>query len=144
LIADITPCAGSLRRPIKVRAELVVSVADDELRPRPEGSDVAELLRGPALGRSPGHRQVDDLLRVHVDHEEREEGAEPDVVDLQEVTRPNGVVAQEGPPPLAVARRTHAAEVALDGALGDPDAQLQEFPADALRAPEPILGGHPC
>ena len=33
-------------------------------------------------------------------------------------------------------------QMPLDGALGHPDSELEQFPPNALRTPEPILGGH--
>src|SRR5215213_9854995 len=84
--------------------------------------------------------------RAEVDDEEREERPEPQVDDLEEVAGPDrrGVVADEGGPRLPAPpgpRRPRRAHVALDGALADPDAQLQELAADALGAPQAVLCG---
>jgi len=50
---------------------------------------------------------------------------------------------EERRPALALGRHApEAAQVALNGALGDGDAELEELAADALGAPEPILDGH--
>jgi len=62
--------------------ELIVAIADDELRPLPEGRRVAQLLRGPRLRRRARHGNVHDTLGVHVDDEEREDGPEPYVIGL--------------------------------------------------------------
>ena len=51
------------------------------------------LLSRPSLARTPCDSDADHALRVDVDDEEREDRAEPDVVGLQEVGGPNGVVA---------------------------------------------------
>src|SRR5207342_1666181 len=65
------------------------------------------------------------------------------VVGLQEVTGPHGMVAQEGTPALpARPRAMPFVQMPLDAALGNPDSELEQFPPNALRTPEPILGGH--
>jgi len=84
---------GALGDAVEDRAELVVTIANDELRALPERRRIAELLRRPRLRRSARHRNVDDALGVHIDDEEREDRTEPDVVGLQEVARPDGVVS---------------------------------------------------
>ncbi len=63
---------GALGNAIEVRAELVVSIADDDLRALAERRRVAKLLRGPLLGRHARDRNVDDTPGVHVDDEECE------------------------------------------------------------------------
>lgn len=78
---------------VENRAELVVAVADNELRPVPERRRVAQLLRSPRLRWSARHRHVHDALGVHVEDEEREDGTEPDIVDLQVIAGPNRVVS---------------------------------------------------
>jgi hypothetical protein len=87
---------GALGNAVELRTELVIAVADDELRPRSERRRVAQLLRGPPLRRSARYPDVHDSLRVHVEDEEREDGTEPDVVDLQEIAGPNRVVSEPG------------------------------------------------
>ena len=91
-----TRVAGALGDAVEHRTELVVAVADEEPRPLPEGRRVAQLLRSPLPGGRARHRHVDDAPGVHVDDEEREDRTEPDVVGLQEVAGPDGVVSQEG------------------------------------------------
>ncbi len=87
---------------------------------------------------------MDHALGVHVDDEEGEQRPEPNVVDLQKVTGPNGVVAQERLPALTPMRCgwCSSVHVSLDSALGDTDSELQKFTADSLRSPQPILGCH--
>ena len=51
---------GALGQAIEVGTELVVAVADEDLRASPEGRRVAQLLRGPLLGGRARHRNVDD------------------------------------------------------------------------------------
>ena len=53
------------------------------------------------------------------------------------------MVAQEGTPALpAWPRAMPFVQMPLDAALGHTDSELEQFPANALRAPKPILGGH--
>jgi len=55
----------------------------------------------------------------------------------------SGVVAQEGRPRLASwLVGANSSHVLLDRALADPQAQFQEFSANALSTPEPIVSGH--
>ena len=78
----------------------------------------AQLLRGPGVGGTAGHVEMDDLPRA-VDHEkEREDGTEKDVVELQKVARPNvtTVVSGESDPSLAAfTRRPYIPHVFLNG-----------------------------
>jgi len=55
-------------------SELVVAIADDELRRVPEGRRVANLLRSPRLRGSARHRHLHDALGVHVHDEEGVDG----------------------------------------------------------------------
>jgi hypothetical protein len=72
---------------------------------------------------------VNDALRVHIHDEEREDLPEPQVMELQEVAGPDRVVLEEGAPGLAITGRAWRSKEALNRALGDPDAELQELPA---------------
>jgi hypothetical protein len=69
--------SGALGDSVEDSPELVVAIAEDELRPLPEGRRIAQLLRGPRPRRRARHRSMHDPLGVHVDDEEREDGAEP-------------------------------------------------------------------
>jgi hypothetical protein len=135
---------GACGDSVEDSAELVVAIADDELRLLPEGRRVAQLLRGPRLRRRPRHRDMHDTLGVHIDDEEREDGTEPYVIGLQEIARPNRVVAEERSPALSAprSRRPHASHVALNRSLRDPNAELQEFAANALGSPKSAPGRH--
>jgi hypothetical protein len=97
-------CPGALGDTIESGTEFVVAVADEKPRPLPEGRRVAQLLRGPLPRGRARDRHVDDAPGVHVDDEECEDGTEPDIVGLQEVAGPDGVVSQEGRPALATTR----------------------------------------
>ncbi len=123
---------------------LVVAISDQEARSFAERRGIAELLRRPLLGRSARYRDVDHALGVQVDNEEREQRAEPNIVGLQEIAGPDGMVAQERLPwlPAMHARRTSSAHVSLDGPLRDANAELEQFTADPLGSPEPILSCH--
>jgi len=77
--------------------------------------------------------------------EEREQRAEAQVGHLDKVAGPDigGVVAQEGGPRLtAPTWRSYPTHIFLDRPLAERDAQLEEFAADVLRAPEAIIARH--
>jgi len=134
----------ALRHAIEVRSELVVAVANEDLRALSERRRVAQLLRGPLLGGRARYRNVDDAPGVHVDDEEGEDRTEPDVVGLQEVAGPNGVIAQKRRPALSTmgSGGSCAPHVTLDRPLRDADAEFQELTANALGSPEPVVSGH--
>ena len=78
-------------------------------------------------------------------HEEREERPEEHVVDLEEIARPDvgGVVAEEGGPGLTMRSwRPRLPHVPLHGPFGDLDADFEQFAADALGAPQSVVGRH--
>ena len=88
--------------------------------------------------------QVDEH-RCQLNDKEGEQGPEEKVRDLQAVAGLYrlGVLPQKGGPGLAgwagLAQWPH---VALDGALADPETELEEFSPDPLGAPERILLRH--
>jgi len=66
-------------------------------------------------------------------------------VDFDEVAGPDAsrLLTEEEGPTLTVWRRAaELAQVPLDGSLGDGDPELEEFSADALGAPQAVLGAH--
>ena len=130
----------------ELRTEFGIVVTDQEARRHPKRRGLTQLLGDPRVGRVPRDTDMDNPTRAQVDDEEREECAETQVDDWQEVARLHGigVVMEERRPRLATrARRAYPAHVALNGALADPDPELEEFTTDALRAPQPILLRHP-
>ena len=64
------------------------------------------------------------------------------VVDLQEIAGPHLVISQECAPGLSAARTcgSRASHVALDRALRDADAELQELASNPFGSPNPVLG----
>src|SRR5207302_137696 len=128
------PDPATRRDAVEARPVLPVVVADQEARLRAERRRLAQLLGDPGIQWVPRDADVDHPARAERDDEEREERAEPEVDDLEEVAgldRP-GMVADEGGPSLPTAlgpRRARRAHVPLDRALADPDAQLQELAA---------------
>jgi hypothetical protein len=62
---------------------------------------------------------------------------EAEVVRLDEIADPQavGMVLQERRPGLAAAPASRSAQVFLDRALADPEAELEQFAANALRPP---------
>src|SRR5260370_38331940 len=92
--------------------------------------------------RGDGH--MDDSSRCEVDDEEGIDLPEEDVVALHEVAGLGafGVVLEEGRPCLSTSPGADPSHVLLDGPLADLDAELKQFPADTLSAPEPPGAGH--
>ena len=131
--------ASALRGMVEVSAELAVVVADDELGPDAEWCGFSELLRRPLRGWVPRYPDMHDVFGVDVDDEERKDRPEPDVVGLQKVAGPHGVMVQERTPALPVRRPrlTALAHVPLHGALGDSDFELDQLTANSLGSPEP-------
>jgi hypothetical protein len=136
--------AGALRGAVEVGTELTVVVSDDELGPDAEGSSLPHLLCRPLRGRVPRNANMNDLLCIDVHDEEREDLTKPNVVYLEKIVGPHGVIAQERVPVLPARRRRipTIAHVPLHGALRDVDSELDKLATNALGAPEPILGGH--
>jgi len=136
--------AGALRGAVEVGTELTIVIADDELGPEAEGCGFPELLCRPLRGRVPRDADVHDALGVDVHDEEREDWPKPNVVYLEKIAGPHGMIAQERVPVLPARRRripmiTH---VPLHGALRDVDSELDKLATNALGAPKPILSGH--
>jgi len=126
-------------------AVLAIVVADEEARGGAEGRRLAELLRDPGIRGVARDADVDDPARPEFDDAEREECAEPQVDDLEEIAGPGlvGVVPQErrpGLPTPAGPLRPGRAHMALDRALAHPDSELPQLPANPLRAPQPVFG----
>jgi hypothetical protein len=130
--------AHSLGNAVEDSTVLVVTIANEQLGRMPERRRLPQLLRGPRLGRRACHRKVHDPSRVHVHDEEGKDRSKPHVVCLHEIASPRRVVAEEGQPRLTMMRprRARAAHVLLHRALGDVDADLQQFAADSLRSPQ--------
>jgi len=84
--------AGALCGTVEVGAELAVVVADDELGRGAEGCGFPELLRRPLSGWVSRYPDMHDVLGVDVDDEECKDRPEPDVIGLQEIAGPDGVV----------------------------------------------------
>jgi len=135
--------ASTLCNAIEVRPELAVVISNDELWPTLERRGLAQLLSRPGFVRRARDPHVDHFPGVHVNDEEREQRAKPDVVELKEITGPDGVVLEKGSPGLAVTWGTRRANMTLYCSLRDANTELQEFAADALGAPGSILYGHP-
>jgi len=123
---DLNP--GPLRHAGEGSPELVVVVANEEARTLTKGRGLAQLLGYPGIVRTAGHPEMHQPTRFQLDYDEDEEGAEEEIIGLQEVNGPDvlGVVAQKRRPGLLVGQRTpHLVDVPLDGALGYLNAQLQ-------------------
>lgn len=91
--------------------KLAIPIPKEELGAMPVGCRVAKLLRHPPIPGRSSYAEVDDPASGVVEEEEREQGPEAGIVELDEVARPDalGVLSQEGrppPEPLMSARRT--------------------------------------
>ena len=120
-------------------------VEDHESRCRLEREGVTKLLRDPGGGRARRDGAADDVAPAVADDEEHLEDAERRRGHGEEVHGGDAipVVPEEGRPGLAGSRGARqGAQVARDAALGDVEAEAQQFPVDAGRAPG-ILRGHP-
>ena len=127
--------ASSLCDPVELRPELAVPVAEDDLWTVPERRELAKLLGGPAFARLARHSEMYDLLRVHIDDEQREKGSKPDIVHLQKVAGPDCVVAQERAPTLIIRWWAHGAYVTLNRSLCDTNSELQKLASDSFCTP---------
>ena len=103
------------------------------------------MLRDPRIGRRSCHAHVDHFPKLQFDEKERKGRPKEKVSHLQEVTGPDirRVIAQKRAPLLTSwlvgANRPY---VLLDGALTHVYPQFQQFPANALSSPEPIVRRH--
>jgi hypothetical protein len=123
----------------KLLPKLVVVIADQVSRPFAPGSGLPQLLCGPLVARRPSDIEVEDFAGPTVDDEERKEGPEHHVVELQKITSLDiaAVVVEKGRPrpPRRYARFVNPAHVLLDSPLAHFDAELEELTADALCSP---------
>ncbi len=136
--------SGTLRHSVEFSTELVVVIANDHIGTLAERRDITKLLCRPLFSRCSRNPNVNDFAGLDVDHEESEQRPKPNVIDLQEIAGPNGMVRQKCLPALTIRWRwrTSASHVSLDRAFGDGDPQLEKFAADALGSPEAILCCH--
>jgi hypothetical protein len=139
---DANPSAFG--RPIEDGAELVVAIADNELRSLSEGRCVSQLLGSPCLGRSTRHPNVDDAFGRDIDNEKREDRTKPYVISLQKVARPHGVVSQECSPALSAAWRwrPRSSHISLNRSLRYANAELEQLATNALGSPQAVVGRH--
>src|SRR6267378_1312525 len=104
---------------------------------------VHDLLDRPSGGGMLGDIEVEDAPAVMGEDDQNEEDAPASGRNGEEVDRDEvaDMVGEEGSPGL---RRGRAAlrEQAGDGALGDVDAELQEFAVNSRRTPERVRCGH--
>ncbi len=129
----------------KTRPELAIVITNQILRRLPIRRRFSQLLCRPGIGRRACHANMDDLASFQFDDEEGKEGAKEEIGDLEEIAGPDVrcVIAEKRAPLLpswlVSANRPH---VLLDCPLADMHAQFQQFPANALCAPEPIVRRH--
>jgi len=101
----------------------------------------------PTRRRVTGNVEPDDLSGSQRHDEEGKDGAEEDIVSLQEIARPDllTVIVQERRPPLAGRSwATCTAHIILHRALADMDREFEQLAPDALGSPEAILSNQPC
>jgi hypothetical protein len=106
--------------------------------------EVAARSRPPSTGRDV---EMDQLTAVVTDEEEDVQVQDPVVngADDQEIDCPDALNSfrEAGPPALAPGPRRLPPPVSADRAVTDDDPQLEQFAANALGAPEPVLLGDP-
>ena len=129
---------------IEFGPELVVIIANDELGSFTERRDVPKLLRCPFSSGGTSDANMNNSLRIDINHEERKDRPEPDIIGLQEVASPNCMAPQERAPSLAARKvgRSDFGHVSLDRSLRNSDAELQKFAAYSLGAPQDIFRSH--
>jgi hypothetical protein len=134
---------GALRHTVERRAELVVTIAQEETRSIAVHGRIPQLLCCPLLRGISGGGNVDNSSRREVDDEECVHLVEEDVVGLDKVTRPDvlGMILQERRPGLSAFPGADPAHVLLDRALADLDAELEQLSLDALGSPETASAG---
>jgi hypothetical protein len=105
-----------------------------------EGVD--DLLGGPVGGGVLGHVEVDDAPAMVSEHDENEEHAQACSGGCEEVEgdEVSDMIGEERPPSLG-GRGAPPGEQPGDGALGDIEAELEEFPMDSRGAPEGVRRG---
>src|SRR5512147_3120970 len=75
--------SGAFSDSVECRTVLGVTIPNQQLWSTAEWGDLVQLLRRPLLGGCASYAYVHNLLRVHVDDEEREDWSEPYVVKLK-------------------------------------------------------------
>jgi len=120
------------RVPIEVAAVHRVPIVDEMDGLATPWSRFQKLLPDPCRRRTGGDVEMDQLTAVVTDEEE----------DVQDPVV-NGVDDQEIGCPLASGPRRLPPAVSADGAVTDDDRQLEQFAANALGTPEPVLLGDP-
>ena len=104
----------------------------DQLPPDPSGSGMG------------GYLEVDELAAAMTDEEEDVKGLEGQGLNNQEVGRPDrlSMIRKEDATALAGRSRRARPAVATYRARADHDAELEQFAADTLTAPERVLARH--
>jgi hypothetical protein len=131
--------ADALGRAVECRAELVISIPQQDGGSVPVHGGVAQLLGRPRLRRVAGRGDMDHPPRCEVYEEERVDLAEQEVMGLDEVADPHafGMILQERRPTLAAATAAaNTAHVLLGRPLADLDPDLEQFAADTLGTPQ--------
>ncbi len=134
-------CCDSL----EMRAIFCIIIPDQICRRLTEGCCLTELLSNPFIGRGTCDGDVYDAPRAKLGNDEGEEWPKENVGHLEEIAGPDvsGVVAEEGGPGLTRwSWWPSLSHVALNRALGDLDADLEQFAADALGTPETVVRCH--
>ena len=91
-----------------------------------------------------GYLEVDELAAAMTDEEEDVKGLEGQGLNNQEVGRPDrlSMIRKEDATALAGRSRRARPAVATYRARADLDAELEQFAADTLTAPERVLARH--
>ena len=137
--------ATGRRHSAETGSKLTIMITDQILWRLSIGGGLAELLGHPRIGRRACHAHMDHLARPQFDKEEGKKRPKEQIGDLQEVTGPDliGVRAQKDRLLLTSwLVRANSSGILLDGALTHMHPQFQEFIANPLGTPKPILSGH--
>jgi len=121
------------------------AIEDHEPRCRLEWEGITKLLSDPGGGRARRDGAAGYVAPAVADDEEHVDDLERRGRDGEEVHGgdPGAVIPEEGRPSLASLRGARqVAKIARDAALGDLEAEAEQFSVDAGRAPG-ILRGHP-
>jgi hypothetical protein len=127
--------------PIEVAAIHRVPIVDEMDGLASPWSRFEKLLPDPGRRGTGGDVEVDQLTAVVADEEEDVQDPVVNGADDQEIGCPDALelIREESSPALAPGPRRLPPPVSADRAVTDEDPQLEQFAANALRTPEPVL-----
>jgi len=128
---------------IEVAAVDAVPVLDEVGRFATPRCRLKQLLPDPGRRRTGRDVELDQLTALVADKDVQDPVLNG--VDDQQIGCPDGpeLIREKGPPSLGSAARRLAPPISADRAIADDDPQLEQFAANALGTPEPVLLGNP-